>query len=198
MKIAVFGTGYVGLVQGAVLADARYAVVGGNNSEGGYLATAHLLQAGARHIAFLGDLKYPEVKMRHAGYLRAHRELGIKPDKKLCSPHLYQAKEVAHTLGNWIDQKIAFDAVFATSDVAAANAIAALGMRNIRIPRQVQVVGYDDVPLSVQIHPQLSTVHQPINLAAEAMVELLRERMAGGPSRAVVQPTHLIRRSSTR
>lgn len=186
------------VVWGAVLPDANYSVVGGDNLQGGYLATRHLLDRGARHIAFLGDIRYPEVRLRHDGYRQALKEFGLKPEKKLFSTYLYSAKEVDKVVADWISSGVAFDAVFATSDVAAANVISALGTRNVKVPHQVRVVGYDDVPLSAYLHPTLTTVNQPINLAAAAMVDLLKEKMAGGTSRAVVLPAHLVERKSTR
>lgn len=186
------------VVWGAVLPDARYAVVGGDNLRGGLLATRHLLQAGARRIAFLGNVVYPEVKLRHTGYLRAHAEFGIRPDRALCNDSLYQLPEVETAINTWLDQGLPFDGVFATSDVAAANVIAALGARNIQIPGQVQLVGYDDVAMSAYIHPPLTTVRQPKDQAAEAMVDLLTEKMDGGASRAVVLPAELVVRKSTR
>lgn len=186
------------VVWGAVLPDALYSVVGGDNLDGGYLATRHLLQAGARHIGFLGDVRYPEVKLRHTGYLRALREAGVKADKRLCSNALFSAREVAGAIDAWLEAGMELDAIFATSDVAAAHAIAALASRGMRVPRQVRVVGYDDVPLSAHIHPSLSTIRQPINLAAEAMIDLLQEKMAGQPSRCLVLPTHLVERKSSR
>jgi DNA-binding LacI/PurR family transcriptional regulator len=186
------------VVWGAVLPDALYSVVGGDNLEGGYLATLHLLQAGARHIAFLGDVKYPEVKLRHSGYVRALRDFGLKPDKQLASNALFSARDVAGAIDSWLDAGVAFDAVFATSDVAAAHTIAALATRGLRVPRQVRVVGYDDVPLSAHIHPSLTTIRQPINLAAEAMIDLLHEKLAGNASRSLVLPTDLVERKSSR
>lgn len=186
------------VVWGAVLPDGNYSVVGGDNLQGGYLATRHLLETGSRHIAFLGDIAYPEVKLRHDGYRKALKEFGLKPEKKLFSTYLYSPKEVDKVVADWVASGEVFDAVFATSDVAAANVMAALGARNIKVPRQVRVMGYDDVPLSAYLHPTLTTIRQPINLAAIAMVELLKEKMAGDPSRAVVLPAELVERKSTR
>lgn len=186
------------VVWGAVLGDGKYSVVGGDNTEGGYLATKHLLDNGARQIGFFGDVRYPEVKMRYQGYLRAHKEAKVVANKLLCSQQLYNAKEVAHVIDGWLDQNIPFDAVFATSDVAAANVLAALATRNVKVPKQVQVVGYDDVPLSMQIYPQLTTIRQPLDLAAEALVDLLMEKIAGDASRAVILEAQLVKRKSTR
>jgi hypothetical protein len=92
------------VVWGAVLPDAKYSVVGGHNLEGGFLATRHMLQSGARRIAFLGNTKYPEVNLRYKGYLRAHKEFGIKPDKALCNDSLFQSREVETAIGQWLDQ----------------------------------------------------------------------------------------------
>jgi DNA-binding LacI/PurR family transcriptional regulator len=74
----------------------------------------------------------------------------------------------------------------------------ALRERGVPIPEQVRVVGYDDILLARHVHPTLSTVRQPIELAGRALVELLFESIAGAPRRNIALPTELVERDSSR
>jgi DNA-binding LacI/PurR family transcriptional regulator len=183
---------------GALLPETRYSVVGGDNLTGGYLATRHLLDGGAKRILFLGDSKFPEGKQRYLGYVKALKQVGMKPDKTLHRYCPLSAKEIELAINSALDDGVQFDAVFATSDVGAMSAIATLANKNIRVPKQVRVVGYDNTPLSAYFHPTLTTIDQPIGLAALAMVDLLNEKIAGGASRTVLLPATLIERKSSR
>jgi len=70
-------------VWGACLPDALYPMVGGDNEQGGYLATQHLTEQGCQNIAYFGDITHPEAGARYQGYLRALREAGLKEDPRL-------------------------------------------------------------------------------------------------------------------
>ncbi len=184
-------------VWGAVLPDAVYSVVGSDNVLGGYLATKHLLEQGARSIAFVGDTHYPEGQLRHQGYLKALREAGLKADPLLFHPMLFGEEGTREAVGRWIDSGHAFDAVFAGSDISAFNVMAALASRGLDVPRQIKVVGYDDIPWSQHVHPSLSTVRQPTDQAGQALVDLLLEAMQDEPHRSVVLETRLVVRESS-
>jgi DNA-binding LacI/PurR family transcriptional regulator len=187
------------VVWGAPLDDALYPVVGGDNAMGGYLATQHLLQQGCRNIAFFGDISNPEAGLRHSGHLRALHEGGLARNPALEQSFLFGDKRIRDTINQWITQSLQFDAIFATSDVTAITLMGALSERGMAVPRQVKVVGYDDIALSAHLHPSLTTVRQPTDLAAQALVDLLFECLQGQPRRSVVLPAQLIvRESSTR
>jgi len=186
------------VVWGARLPDTRYLVVGGDNEQGGYLATRHLLQQDCREIAFLGDITHPEVMLRHHGYTRALAEQGIKPDPLLYKPILFHDAALRGVIGNWLAQGIRFDGVFATSDVAALTTISALGERGMRVPQDVKVVGYDDVDMSAHLHPSISSVRQPTQQAAKSMVHMLFRAMDEEPVEPVTLATELVVRDSSR
>lgn len=186
------------VVWGALLPDTKYSVVGGDNLGGGFLATRHLLEGGAKRILFLGDSKFPEGKLRYLGYTKALKQAGIKPDKTLHRYCPLSAKEIEIAINSALDEGVQFDAVFATSDVGAMSALATLASKNIRVPKQVRLVGYDNIPLSAYVHPTLTTIDQPNGLAALAMVDLLNEKIAGGASRSILLPATLIERKSSR
>lgn len=194
----LFHAGLALSVWGAALPDAAYPVVGGDNEQGGYLAAAHLLSRGCRKIAFWGDIDHPEAGLRYAGYLRAHREAGVTPDARLRQSVLFGEPMLMQVVQDWLSQDLAFDGVFVTSDVAAIALISALNARGIDVPRDVKVVGYDDIDMAGHVFPSLTSIRQPTQLAGKALVTLLNELQSGQAKRSVILPTELIERDSTR
>jgi len=186
------------VVWGGSLPDTRYALVGGDNPKGGFLATTLLLEKGARRILYLGDTRYPEGKLRLAGYQKALKKWGIAPERALQCNCRLSAPEIDRKLRQLLDEGIQFDGVFVSSDVGAMSVISSLGRLNIAVPQQIRVVGYDNIVTAAYTHPTLSTIEQPIDQAARAMVELLRDIIDGGPVRSVMLPTVLVERDSTR
>jgi len=184
-------------VWGACLPSALYPVVGGDNALGGYLATRHLIQQGCRNIAFFGDASHPEAGLRHQGYLRALQEAGCARDNRLEQSFLFGDKRIRETIDNWLNQRLTFDSIFAASDVTAISLMGALSERGISVPRQVRLVGYDDIALAAHIHPSLTTVRQPSDQAGRTLVDLVFESIQGKPRRAVTLPTELITRESS-
>ncbi len=140
------------VVWGARMPDSHYPVVGGDNFQGGFLAGQHLVQAGCKRIAFLGDIKHPEVQMRHAAFVKALTDVGQSFDPSLYMPLLFGDTALRAAIGQWIDQKIEFDGVFATSDVAALTIIAALQERGLKSPPRCQSRGLRRYP-AIDAHP---------------------------------------------
>jgi LacI family transcriptional regulator len=95
---------------------------------------------------------------------------------------------------------VPFDAVFAHNDLSAAGALAELRSHGLRVPEDVAVVGFDDVPLASQSDPGLTTVHQPLREMGSAAARLLLAHFRGEPlpSTPTVLPTSLVVRGSTR
>ncbi|WP_310565733.1 substrate-binding domain-containing protein [Hydrogenophaga sp.] len=189
--------GFPMVVWGANLPDALYPVVGGDNAQGGYLATRHLIEHGCRRIAFFGDISHPEAGQRYQGYARALQEAGIEQDPRLLQSFLFGDTRIRQVIDGWLDQQLGFDAIFASSDVTAISLMGSLNERGIAIPSQVRLVGYDDIALAEHVHPTLSTIRQPTAEAGRALVDLLFEALAGQPRRAIVLPAELIRRESS-
>jgi DNA-binding LacI/PurR family transcriptional regulator len=185
-------------VWGASLPDATYSVVGGDNATGGYLATRHLLEQGCRRIAFFGDTQHPEAGLRFEGYARALREAGLEPDPALQQDFLFGDSRIRQVIDQWLDRQLGFDAIFASSDVSAISIMGALRERDVDVPGQVRVVGYDDIALAAHVHPTLTSVLQPVQQAGQALVELLFEALQGQPRRTVLLPAELVVRDSSR
>lgn len=184
-------------VWGAALDDALYPVVGGDNEAGGYLATSHLLAQGCTRIAFLGDISNPEALLRHQGYVRAYQEKGLSPDPAWTQPVLFGEKQLNQVLGAWLDKGQVIDGIFAISDVSAITITGLLKARGIQVPRDVKVVGYDDIEMASHVHPGLTTVRQPVELAGPALVEHLFQLLEKQPTSNTLLPASLIVRESS-
>ena len=193
--MAVQGVPFV--VWGAQLPQQLYATVGGDNLAGGRLATAHLLAGGAQRVLFMGDSALPEIGQRRAGWLAAHADAGLVPDAALSLDVPFVTERIQLAVAQLQQQGVAFDALFAASDLMAMTAVSALRQRGVRVPEDVRVVGYDDIALAEHFHPPLSTVHQPIADAGEALVQSLLSQLAGERCRSVQLPTTLVVRDSS-
>jgi DNA-binding LacI/PurR family transcriptional regulator len=96
-----------------------------------------------------------------------------------------------------VDEGVRFDALFASSDLLAMEAISALREQDFEVPRDVAVVGYDDIVLARYGHPALTTVRQRVAEGTEAMVDALLKIVDGKRPKATVLPTELIVRESS-
>ncbi len=185
------------VVWGAQLPQQLYCTVGGDNITGGLLATDHLIATGRRRIAFFGDPALPEVGHRYEGYLRALQQRGLAFDPRLLRPTAFVEGSARRAVLELIEQQIPFDGIVASSDLLAMRAIGTLREHGLEVPRDVGVVGYDDVELAQHIHPSLTTIRQPIPQAGEALVANLLAICGGENPLPAILPTELIVRNSS-
>jgi DNA-binding LacI/PurR family transcriptional regulator len=175
------------------------ATVSSDNEQGGFDATTHLLQQGRRRIAFIGtaDPAYPEFLERWRGYCRALRAGGLELDEELqvdADPSETAGRSaVAELLG----RSAVFDAVFAASDVAAIGALHALQAIGRAVPREIAIVGFDDIPAASLASPPLTTVTQDARQAGEALVEAVIASVEQGHAVNKVLPVRLTVRESS-
>ena len=184
------------VVWGGKTGRTNYTLVGSDNTEGGRTAAIHLLGLGRKSILFLGDIDLPEVKLRHDGFEKAHAEHGITHDPDLLLKLNFGGNMTFDAVRALVDQGRAFDAIFAASDVLAMAAIQALQSRELRVPYDVAVVGYDDIGQAAMSTPSLTTINQNIKLGGEIMVDLLLRKIAGERVQSRLTPTQLVVRDS--
>ncbi len=184
-------------VWGAQLPQQTYCTIGGDNIAGGMLATEHLIATGRRRIAFFGDPKLPEVGHRYEGYLRALRQHAIAFDSRLVRRASFAEGSARRAALELIEQKLSFDAIVASSDLLAMRAIRTLREQGLLVPRDVGVVGYDDIELAQYFHPSLTTIRQPITLGGAALVDALLSIVKGNQPDGSILPTELIVRESS-
>jgi len=189
--------GFPLIVWGAKLDHQSYATIGSNNREGGYVATKHLFDTGRRALAFMGPLGVPEIAQRYEGFVRAHEEAGIPAKACIrvnCAFAPAQAYEATREL---IGRTPPIDGVVAASDVIAMSAIRGLSEAGLNVPRDVGVVGFDDVAMATFTTPPLTTVRQNLERGAQLLVEGVIAAAAGEASASVEMPAELIIRAST-
>lgn len=89
-----------------------------------------------------------------------------------------------------------FSAIFAFSDEMARGAIDALQDLGLRVPQDVSVMGFDDLPLAAQTRPRLTTIHQPIDEFVQCTVDMFFNEDFSMRSREIVMPHRIVERDS--
>jgi DNA-binding LacI/PurR family transcriptional regulator len=183
---------------GPVLPSEPGVSVGSDNALGGYEVTRHLLTQGRRRIAFLGHATthYPEFFDRYRGYERALMEARVATSSALQVDAITTEDAGFQATRELQSRGVAFDAVVAASDLIAIGALRALQESGLDVPRDVSVVGFDDIPAASHTNPPLTTVVQDTSRAGSLLVETLLRQIAGDPAANSVIPTRLVVRKS--
>ena len=185
------------VVWGGQLVAQSYCTVGTDNIGGARAVVEHLLGLGRQRILFVGDPAMPEIGLRYAGYCLAHeRAPRLRPLPPLVPAQL-TAESAYQAIRAFIGSGAAFDAVFGATDVIAMSALRALGASGLAVPRDVAVVGFDDIALAAHANPPLTTVRQDLQRGARTLVDLLFRRMAGEDTPSAIMPGELVVRESS-
>ncbi|MBI5304018.1 MAG: LacI family DNA-binding transcriptional regulator [Chloroflexi bacterium] len=160
-------------------------------------AVAHLLRLGRRRIATItGPKNMIAGADRLEGYLAGLRAKGIAPDSDLIVEGDFTEEGGHAAMQQLLSSDL--DALFAASDAMAAGALRALREAGRRVPQDVAVMGFDDMPFAARTDPPLTTVRQPIQragvVAAETLIDLIAN--PGSPPRRIILPTELVIRDS--
>jgi DNA-binding LacI/PurR family transcriptional regulator len=183
---------------GPVLTSEPGVSVGSDNAQGGYDVTRHLLAQGRRRIAFLGHATthYPEFFDRYRGYERALLEARVATSSAL-QVDAFTTEDAGFQATRELQRRgVEFDAVVAASDLIAIGALRALQESGLDVPRDVSVVGFDDIPAASHTNPPLTTVLQDTRRAGDLLVATLLRQIAGDPAANSVIPTRLVVRKS--
>lgn len=172
--------------------------VGTDNVRGGRDAARHLLNLGRRRVAFIGTASdhCPEILDRFAGYRAELADAGIEVDDALCAVALTTEEDGYAAANALLARGADFDAVFAASDLIAIGAMRALQAAGRRIPEDVAVVGFDDIPAASIASPPLTTIAQDARQAGEALVDMLLRRIRNDTVRSVELSGRLVIRRS--
>jgi LacI family transcriptional regulator len=175
--------------------------VGADDVAGGTIATSHLVELGHRRIAHLaGSRGVSTAVQRRRGYLAALDQAGIAPDAELIVESGYLEETGRRAMERLLRLARPPTAVFAVNDMAAMGAHAAVLDAGLRIPEDVAIAGYNDVPFAARLTPPLTTLRVPVRDFGRLSAEMLIEQIRSGRSigrRVVLQP-ELIVRGSTR
>jgi DNA-binding LacI/PurR family transcriptional regulator len=185
------------VVWGAPSDDLPYCTVGTDNYAGGLTAASHLLSHGRRRIAFLGDRALPEVTLRFAGYRAALEAAGVTVDDALLVTSSFTREGAQAAATALVNAGVAFDAIFAASDLIAMTAIRILQANGRDVPGDVAVVGFDDIRMAADYNPPLTTVSQDIAGGGKLLVSKLIRLMQGEDAESKALTPTLVVRGST-
>jgi LacI family transcriptional regulator len=171
------------------------------NRDGGASAARHLLDIGRRRpLVVTGPRELGCSQERLVGFADAYRDAGVPVDDTHIVDGDFTFEGGRDSVHQALAAGIAFDCVFAHNDLSAAGALHAIRGAGLRVPDDVAVVGFDDVPLATYTEPTLTTVRQPLREMGERATRMLMAHfdgtsLSGAPE---VLPTALVVRGSTR
>ncbi len=176
-----------------------------DHQQAAHLALSHLKTLGHQHIAFIkGQAFSSDTNLRWHAIVDVAKELGIPIDSQLVvqletpepgsGPGLKATRQLLQTQRR-------FTAIFAFNDVSAIGTIQALRDSGLRVPRDVSVLGFDDIPAAATNNPPLTTIHQPLRgmgqAAASTLLGLIRDDIPlPHPVAITVHPKLVVRKST--
>jgi DNA-binding LacI/PurR family transcriptional regulator len=171
-----------------------------DQAHGARLATQHLIGLGHRRLCEIsGPLRWHDARMRHETWRATLQASGIAPGPSVESDWTAAGGYAAaqRLLGSGVE----FTALFGGNDQMALGAIRALRDAGLRVPEDVSVVGFDDVPEAAYFDPPLTTVHQDFAALGREAVDVLTKLIGSpeaAPQQRVLYPTFVVRASSAR
>ncbi len=172
-------------------------IVTSDHARGAYIVTEHLLRLGHRRIGFI--LATTEVVTstlaRFEGYKAALKDYGVTFEEDL----VMKAQIAQETVHTYLQRAAHPSAVFACNDVRALEFSHVLGKLGIRVPADLALVGFDDIPLVSRLTPPLTTVAQNAYQLGETTAHLLIDTIEGQVTepKSIIIPTELVIRESS-
>ncbi|WP_111467154.1 LacI family DNA-binding transcriptional regulator [Microbacterium suaedae] len=180
-----------------------------SNFEGARLATAHMLQKGSRRIVLLGGARDQDdtsgmARRRTRGWRAAHHDAGASVPEELIVPLATPTAQLGYdAIQQLLADRVDFDGVFAVTDALATGVLSALSQTSLRVPEDVQVIGFDDLDSSRFTVPPLSTIAPGDEQMAAEALRLLDRLIEASPEdpparEHLTAPVSLIERGTTR
>lgn len=170
-----------------------------DHEHGAWLAVSHLAELGHRRIAFIaGPADHEDAQARLAGYRRALADAGIGFDPALVVAGDFHEAAGMAALERLLAAGAQFSAIFAANDLSAYGARLGLYRKGIRVPEDISLVGFDDLPASAYTTPPLTTVRQPLYAMGRIATGALLQLINGEPVDAELPPLELVVRETTR
>lgn len=161
---------------------------------GGYLGTKHLISRGYKNIAFIGEGLLGEVtKKRYLGYKRALAEVGIEVKEE----NLYKTEisyEGGISIGRELMNRKDIDAIFTIADIVAIGIMRSYLLSGFYIPKDVGLIGFDNLKTSSYLTPTLTTIDQNVFLKGKKALEVLFHK---SEDRKIIIPINLIKGETT-
>lgn len=173
--------------------------IGCDNFQGGFDVSKHLIDTGHKRFAFIGEAgsKAPEFMARYHGHCDALKKAGLVASDELQIDAISTEESGFEAAQKLLELNDSIDAIVCASDLIAIGVMQALQDKNINIPQDIAVVGYDNIPVSRFTNPALTTVAQNTMLAGEALVETLLNLIHEEPAEARLMPVELVVRNSS-
>lgn len=146
----------------------------GDDRLGGYLATRHLLDLGHRRIGLIAGPGYASSsRLRREGHCAALREAGVPTDEALMLESSFGIEAGAEAAAHLIEMRPRPTAIFAVNDNTAIGALSALIDKGLRVPEDISLIGYNDIPVVRHLNPPLTTLRVPFDQIAMSAMALL-------------------------
>jgi len=167
-----------------------------DNFDAGFRLTEHLIMQGYRRIVFLYGSVGSTGPQRHQGYLAAMSVAGLAAEAEPIAPSSARAREVAERLLHDTPRP---DALVASSGLVLLGIAEAIKAAGVKVPTDTAVAGFDDLPWTSLVTPDITVIRQPTHEIGQTAIRLLLERVAlpGRPVRRVVLRGELLVRGST-
>ena len=170
---------------------------------GGYRATQHLIDQGAKNIAHIGGPLHLKIyENRQQGYSDALKKSGLPVHDSLIINNSLSREEGSKAIENLMHQKIKPEAVFCANDTTALSVIIYLQKAGIKVPEDMVIVGFSNEPFSEVVTPSISTVKQPGFIMGQKAAQLIIQQILHDNDnpvfKTIVMPTELIIRESSR
>jgi DNA-binding LacI/PurR family transcriptional regulator/serine phosphatase RsbU (regulator of sigma subunit) len=182
------------------VSGSKYSRVSVDNEPGMRAGIKHLIEAhNYRRIAFIrGPEKSDEASLRFRVYCEELAAHGITPDPSFVAPGDYVTQGGLEAVRLFYDErKLKLDAIVSANDGMALGVLEGLRTRGISVPKDVALVGFDDVDLARYVDPPLTTVRQPLRELGRSALEHLLDRLEKkGPAEQSVLPSELVIRES--
>lgn len=182
------------------LRDQPQSYVAADNSHGTYIGTQYLYELGHREILYFGRRHSTTHQLRAEGYMKACRELGLHEqyfNSEFPRSSIANGYQLAREL---FSKPIAYTAIFASTDSNALGILKAADEMHIDIPRQLSLIGFDNIPSTALPRIELTTIEQPKREMAVQAVDMLRDKIENGTQgyvHQILMPS-LVKRSSCR
>jgi len=184
---------------GRTLQSRQAVAVDLDNRRGAFDATDHLIGLGHRRIAFIaGPQDHRDAEERLGGYRDALKAANLPFDRALVAQGDFHESGGLMAMNRLLDTASDFSAVFAANDQTAYGARLALYRRGIRLPDDMSLVGFDDLPGSRYTTPPLTTIRQPMFELGGILVRAVLDLIGGNPVTLDAPPMELVVRESTR
>jgi LacI family transcriptional regulator len=187
---------------GSQIDDPEFDLVMVDNVRGGFDAVQHLIHLEHRRIGLVcGPRTTSSGALRYQGYCQALETNGIPYQETLVAENEFTYEGGYHCMQSLLAQEPQLTAVFAASDVMALGAKEAIEDAGLRIPADLSLIGFDDIPEVTRTSPKLTTISQPRYQMGWETAQLLIQRVEHSISperRKVVMEHSLVVRESTR